>query len=203
MHCVVGLTGGIGCGKTSATTLFAQLGVRVIDADVISHALSKPPSPALEQIATQFGSAFLADNGEMNRDRMRTCVFSDPQARKKLEAIFHPIIRQRILQLISETTAAPYTILVAPLLFENAAFRETTQCNLVIDCSEEQQIERVIARSHLPREAIIEIMAAQLQRDERLKLADYIISNDSTLDKLSEQITRLHQSFLNIAKQMQ
>ncbi len=202
-HLIIGLTGGIGSGKSSAARRFAALGARVIDADEISHALSRPPSPALEKISCQFGLEFISADGTLNRARMREHAFANPEARKALEGIFHPLIRQEIQRQIDTTTSAPYTLLVVPLLFETQQFKNWIQRSVVVDCSEEQQIIRVMARSKLSRSEVNAIMSSQIPRAVRLKMADDIICNDGTLDHLENQVDDLHQRFLLLANSVQ
>lgn len=199
-HLVIGLTGGIGSGKTAATRCFADLGVRIIDTDLISHAFSTPPSPALPQIANEFGREFLTKSGELDRAKMRNTVFSDPHAKKKLEAIFHPLIQQECLQLIQQKNGEPYTILAVPLLFETNGFMAYIDYSLVIDCPEALQLSRVISRSGLSEEHVLSIMKNQLDRPARLKNADYVILNDGTIDKLAHDVAQLHQTFLKLSK---
>lgn len=202
-HLIVGLTGGIGSGKSSAARKFHELGARVIDTDEISHALSHPPSPALQQIASRMGPEFLLDDGSLDRVRMRKHVFSSPQAREILEAIFHPLIRQEVERQIASETSAPYTLLVVPLLFETSPFRTLIQRSIVVDCSEEQQIDRVMVRSHLSRSEVVDVMSTQLSRENRLKPADHIIYNEGTLDQLEDQVDQLHQHFLLLSNSVQ
>jgi len=202
-HMVIGLTGGIGSGKSSAADLFAKLGVRIIDTDEISHALSKPPSPALNEITKCFGAEFLCSDGTLNRTLMREFVFSDPLARKKLERIFHPLILEQTIKEIDTPTTSSYTIIVVPLLFESRSFLELTRYKVVVDCSEELQIARVITRSRLSRQEVIAIMATQTGRQERLRQADDIILNSGTFDQLKEQVAHLHQRYLQLANSVQ
>lgn len=201
-HLVIGLTGGIGSGKSAASRCFADRGARIVDTDLISHALSEPPSPALPQIAASFGQDFLTQSGVLDRAKMRETVFADPQARQKLESIFHPLIRQECLRQIKQETTAPYTILVVPLLFETESFAEQIDYSLVIDCPEELQITRTINRSGLSRERTLSIMASQLDRQSRLKKANYVIINDRTIEQLARDIDQLHQTFQKLAQCM-
>lgn len=199
-HLVIGLTGGIGSGKSAASRCFADLGARIIDTDLISHALSEPPSPALPQIAAWFGQDFLTQSGALDRTRMRETIFADPQARLKLESIFHPLIQQECLRQIGKETKAPYTILVVPLLFETDSFAAQIDYSLVIDCPEELQITRTMNRSGLSRERALSIMASQLDRQSRLKNADYVIVNTGTIEQLGHDIAQLHQTFQKLAQ---
>lgn len=200
---IVGLTGGIGSGKSCAARLFAQHGVRVVDTDEISHALSKPPSPALIAIAQEFGSEFICPNGTMDRARMRTLAFSDSVARTKLESIFHPLIQTQTEQIITTPTTAPYTMLVVPLLFEKSSFKTLIQRKVVVDCPEEEQIARVMNRSQLSSHEVLAIMATQISRQTRLLNADDIILNNGSLELLDAQVTRLHQRYLMLANSVQ
>ncbi|MDR3412981.1 MAG: dephospho-CoA kinase [Formivibrio sp.] len=202
-HWIIGLTGGIGSGKSCAARRFQSLGVRVIDTDDISHTLAQPPSPALERIASRLGPEFLTAGGALDRVRMREHIFAHPEARKSLEAILHPLILQEVQRQIAEPTAAPYTILVVPLLFETPLFRALIQRNVVVDCSEEEQIARVTIRNNLSKAEIVAIMSSQLPRNARLKQADDIIFNDGTLSHLEDQVTTLHQRFLQLANSVQ
>lgn len=193
---VIGLTGGIGSGKSSAARLFAAHGARIIDTDEISHALSNPPSLALEAIASQFGPEFLCKDGTLDRKKMREQVFADPGSRKKLETIFHPLIREEVRKRLDEATACPYTILVVPLLFETRAFLALVSRCIVVDCPEEMQIARVMERSQLDREGVIAIMDTQISREKRLEQAHHIIYNDGSFQHLEEQVQKLHRLFL-------
>lgn len=198
---VVGLTGGIGCGKSVAAEELARLGARVIDTDQISHELSCPPSPALKNIAHSFGPEFIAPNGCMDRDKMRALVFSQPQSRAQLEAIFHPLILKKIREMLADSTNnSPYTVLVVPLLFEVPAFLELVHHTAVIDCPSSQQLERVQQRNALEVSQIEAIMAAQMPREERLRRADCIIENNDTLQQLRERIQEFHLRCQNLAK---
>ncbi len=201
---VVGLTGGIGCGKSVVAEELGRLGAQIIDTDQICHDLSCLPSPAVEQIAERFGPEFITVNGCMDRAKMRILVFSDPVARKKLEGIFHPLIREEMLrQLAQNKTDTPYSVLVVPLLFEVPSFLELTQYTLVVDCLPEQQVDRVKLRNALSLEQIAAIMATQISREERLRHADAVIQNCGTLAQLHEQTRKFHLSCLQHAKGMQ
>ncbi len=202
-HFVLGLTGGIGCGKSVVADEFARLGAQIIDADRISHELSRPPSPALLQIAGHFGIEFLDTNGEMDRKKMRALVFSNPEAKNKLERIFHPLILQEAIHRLAQPLDIfPYTVLVAPLLFEIPSFLELVDHTAVIDCSPELQVERVKLRSALKQSQIESIMGAQITREDRLKRADTIIENCGTLTELHERISEFHLRCLQLAKGM-
>ena len=192
---VVGLTGGIGSGKSAASARFAALGVTVIDTDVIAHALTAPGGAAIAAIQAHFGPRVIAADGSLDRAAMRTLAFADPAARRQLEAILHPLIRSESeRQCMAATT--PYVILAVPLLIESGGYRERCQRICVVDCPEALQIARVSARSGLPAEQIRAIMAAQVSRRERLAAADDVIDNSGTLATLHAQVDRLHRQYL-------
>lgn len=195
----IGLTGGIGSGKSTAARLFREAGIPIIDADEISHALVAPGTPALAAIVASFGTGFLTNTGELDRDKLRRLVFSDPQRRHRLEAILHPRIRREIKQLIEESRA-PYCVVVIPLLLET---RQTDLVDriLVIDASTETRLRRVAARDRLPAAEIRAIMDAQTGRAARLAAADDVIDNDGTPDQLVIRVRALHVKYLGMAAQ--
>jgi dephospho-CoA kinase len=193
---VVALTGGIGSGKSTVSDRFAALGAPVIDADVISRQLTEPDSPALAMIEAQFGPDVLCDDGSLDRAALRRFVFNDPAARKRLEAILHPLIRTRMQQALA-ALAAPYAVLVIPLLFETGQ-ADLADCVLVVDAPEADQIRRVQQRSGLEPPEIERIMAGQVSRAERLRRADDVIDNSSNLQSLLVQTDRLHEKFLKL-----
>ena len=193
----VGLTGGIGCGKTTVTNLFIELGVSVIDADDIAHMLVRPGQPALQIIAEQFGSEFLLANGELSRDKLRSHIYNNPKDKTKLESILHPLVFEKMQQELNKLDA-PYGILSIPLLFETN-FQHHVDYVVVIDCDESTQIERVKLRDNLPIEEVKSIISTQCTRAFRLEKADEIINNNGPLETLAPQIERLHEKFLNIS----
>lgn len=193
---VVGLTGGIGSGKSEAARLFAGLGVPVVDTDVIAHALTASGQPALKTIAEAFGTEVLADDGTLDRAYLRQRIFADPSARKTLEGILHPLIREQVRQALAENASAPYQIVVVPLLFETGGYAGLIQRSLLVDCPETLQIQRAMARSRLSEAEARAIMAAQLSRAQRLTLADDVIQNDGTLDELRDQVRAKHQKYI-------
>ncbi|CAH1904543.1 dephospho-CoA kinase [Candidatus Nitrotoga sp. HW29] len=200
----VGLTGGIGSGKSTVASLFKECGVLVIDSDVISHQITQSGGVAIAAIRTAFGDGYIDASGALNRVLMRQLIFSDHTAKLKLEAILHPLIRAQILAQIdnphiNSTPASPYLLLVIPLLFETLNYRELVQRTLVVDCAETTQITRTMQRSNLDEQTVRAIMASQVTRTERLRLADDIIQNDDNLDILRRQITKLHQHYLAIS----
>jgi len=193
----VGLTGGIGCGKSTVAQLFEALGARIIDADVISHQLTQTGGGAIPDILTNFGHNFITPEGAMNRGKMRELIFTDKHAKLKLEAILHPLILTACKEQLTEAGSAPYTILVVPLLLACPDFLALVQRILVIDCSEENQILRVRQRSALDEFQIRAIIAKQVSRKERLAHADDIVENDGGIDGLTEQVSTLHQYYKN------
>ncbi|GGP21475.1 dephospho-CoA kinase [Silvimonas iriomotensis] len=192
---VIGLTGGAGSGKSTAARLFAELGAGVIDTDDIAHALSRPPSAALDEVRQVFGDDFIAADGTMDRARMRELVFADPAARARLEAIFHPrILDSAQSQLRALEHRHDYTLLVVPLLFETGNFLPLVSSTLVVDCPVDQQRARLAERG-LDPQAIDRLLAAQLSREARLARADAVIDNNSTLEALTCQVRQLHAQF--------
>ncbi len=196
---VVALTGGIGSGKSSVAAMLKECGAAIIDTDEISHRLTAAGAPGARAIATQFGAGYLRADGALDRDRMRELVFADSQARQKLEAILHPMIRAEVNAGIKRAQA-PYIVIVVPLLIETGAYRGLAQRYLVVDCSDTRQIERVIARSGLTADAVRAVIASQVNRSERLKHADDILDNDADLATLHTGVAALHRKYLQLAK---
>jgi dephospho-CoA kinase len=194
---VVGLTGGIGSGKSAAADAFARLGASVVDTDVIARELTAAGGAALPEIERVFGKQFILA-GAMDRERMRQHVFSDPAARKALEALLHPMIREEAERLTA-AAAGPYVMQVIPLLVESADSRRRVDRVLVIDCPEETQVARVRQRSGLPEEQVRSIMRTQASRAERLAAADDVIDNSGTIDALRNQVDALHRRYLELA----
>jgi dephospho-CoA kinase len=192
----IGLTGGIGAGKSAACRIFAELGIPVIDADAISREVVAPGEPALATITQLFGPSLLTSDGTLDRSRLRAMIFAEPDLRQRLEAILHPLIRQRMLARVA-TMHAPYVILAIPLLLE-AGWQELVDRVLVIDSPVEQQINRTISRDGISRQQAEAIVAAQMERCERLRQADDIVLNDGDLDHLHRQIATLHQRYLSM-----
>lgn len=197
MAFAVGLTGGIGSGKTTVANLFAAQGAGLVDADEISRRLTAPAQPAVAEIARKFGAQFIAADGSLDRARMRNLVFTNATARKDLEAILHPLVRQESTRQIVASTA-PYVIVVVPLLIESGA-RGRMDRILVVDCAPEIQISRVMGRSGLSRSEVLAIIAAQASRRQRLSEADDVIHNDDGLEMLSAQVNPLHLRYLGLA----
>jgi dephospho-CoA kinase len=200
MKLVVGLTGGIGSGKSAAADEFARLGAVVVDTDAIAHELTETGGAAIPQVERIFGKHALATSGAMDRTKMRERVFADPAAKKALEALLHPMIRDESRRRI-EAAQGPYVVHVVPLLVESPDYRKRVDRVLVVDCPEALQIERVRARSALPQAEVRAIMASQATRAERLAAADDVIDNSGTLDALREQVAALHQRYLRYGAQ--
>jgi dephospho-CoA kinase len=195
----VGLTGGIGCGKTTVADLFAARGAAVIDTDRIAHSLTAPHGAAMPALVDAFGPDYATPDGALDRAKMRALVFSDPGARTRLEAILHPRIREATAA-AALLAGGPYTIFVVPLLIESGTWRERVARVLAIDCPEATQIARVMARNGLAEEQVRAIMAAQVSRARRLDAADDVIRNDAGIDALLPQVERLHRFYLDEAE---
>ena len=201
MTYVVGLTGGIGSGKSAVADLFAERGILVVDTDAVAHSLTAPGGAAMPALRAEFGAAVAAADGALDRAAMRARVFADPAARKRLEAILHPMIRGESERLLAaDATRSPYAILMVPLLIEAGSYRERVDRIAVVDCAEATQIARVISRNGLAREEVQRILAAQATRAERLAAADDVIDNDGDLAALRPQIERLHVNYLAYAR---
>lgn len=195
---VVGLSGGIGSGKSAAADRFASLGAAVIDTDAIAHALTAPQGAAMPAIAQAFDASCIAADGSLDRAAMRARVFAEPDARRRLEAILHPMIRRESERQIAQTTA-PYVVLAVPLLVEAGNYRERCDRICIIDCPEALQIERVKQRSGLNEGQIRAIMQAQVSREARRAAADDIIDNGGSLAELHAQVDALHSCYLAAA----
>lgn len=194
---IVGLTGGIGSGKSVVTKRFDELGVPVIDADDIAHALVEPDQPVLQRIVSEFGADLLTAEGTLNRPRLRKLVFENPLHRKNLESILHPHIRAEMLRRANEIHA-PYCVFCIPLLVETQQTGMVDRV-LVTDCPQSLQYQRVKQRDGLPDMEIKAILAAQATREERLAVADDVIVNDGNLDDIDRQVDQLHQKYLSLA----
>ena len=195
---VVGVTGGIASGKTTVAKLFETLGAGLVDTDEIAHELTRTGQPAVEQIRKQFGQEYVDAEGALQRARMRALVFEDAQARAKLEAILHPLIRAAAEVRLDNSLGA-YMLLVVPLLVETGSYRGQVQRVLVVDCDEELQITRVMRRGGLSEQQARAIVASQATREQRLRAADDIITNNAGLAELAEQVRRLHTRYLAMA----
>ena len=202
MPLCIGLTGGIGCGKSTVAMLFEQLGVTVIDTDAIARTLTQPDGLAMPRILSTFGSDFLTPEGALNRAKLRQLIFADAVAKTNLEAILHPLILEVSNEQIRACTDTPYVILMAPLLLEVTSFLLLVQRVLLVDCSEDLQVSRVQARSQLDESEIRTIIAQQISRAERLAQADDIIQNNGTRENLNDQVFALHQQYLGMLKKI-
>lgn len=194
MAFILGLTGGIGSGKSAASHWFEQQGIQVVDADKVAREVVALGQPILRDIHAQFGDWVLLNNGELNRRALRDYIFEHPAARQQLEAITHPVIRQTILQQLSHTTS-PYAILVSPLLFETNQ-HELTHRTLLIDASIDLQILRASQRDHQSIEQIQTIIQTQMSREKKRALADDVVTNDGLLIDLYAQLSPLHLEYL-------
>ena len=202
MSFVVGLTGGIGSGKSAAAAEFERLGASVVDTDTIAHELTATGGPAISKIRKRFGAEVLDASGALDRKRMRERVFADPAARKALEGLLHPLIREESRRRI-ERAPGPYVVHVVPLLVESPDYRRHVDRVLVVDAPEELQLERVRRRSGLADDEVRAIVAAQATRAQRLAAADDVIENRGTIDALREQVAALHRKYLEYSKAAQ
>lgn len=194
----VGLTGGIGSGKTTVADMLQARGAAVVDTDQLAHQLTAPNGIAIPEIHAQFGEAFLTADGAMNRAKMREYVFAEPTAKARLEAILHPLI-QIETERAAEQAQGAYLVFVVPLLVESGAWRQRVSRVLVVDCAEQTQIRRVMSRSGLSESQARAIMAAQVSRQVRLAVADDVISNDGDALALVPQADRLHALYVSLA----
>jgi dephospho-CoA kinase len=194
---VIGLTGGIGSGKSTVAGEFSRLGVPVIDTDQLARELVAPGQPALQEIVTRFGPRALQDDGTLDRAWLRTRIFSDSTAKQALEAILHPRIRQRVREWLA-TVTSPYCVVVIPLLLETHQ-TDLVDRILVVDAPEKEQLKRVAARDGLSHNVVAGIMAAQTDRTTRLSAADDVIVNDADLGTLIERTRKLHMYFMDIS----
>jgi len=197
---LIGLTGGIGSGKSTVADAFAALGAGIVDTDQIAHSLTTPNGAAMPAILAEFGPMVADATGAMDRSAMRQLVFSDPLARRRLEAILHPMIGAESTRAL-EAIDGPYRIVVVPLLVEGRHWRSRVDRTLVVDCPRALQIERVIQRSGLAREQIEAILDAQATREERLSQADDVIDNSGSPEALTSQINALHIAYGQLRSQ--
>ena len=194
----VGLTGGIGSGKSEVARQFAALGVEIADADVAAHAVTAKGEPGYLAVVAAFGERATAPDGNLDRAWLRATVFADPEARERLEAILHPLVRARIDQEVAAWRGA-YGLIVVPLLLERGGARSRVDRVLVIDCPEDEQVRRVTLRSGLSEQEVRAIMATQLSRDARLAQADDVIDNGGPRSALAPQVARLHAFYSDLA----
>ncbi|TCN90785.1 dephospho-CoA kinase [Shewanella fodinae] len=198
---IVGLTGGIGSGKTTVANLFAELGVTIIDADIIAREVVAPGSAGLQQIVEHFGTEMLNADGTLNRAKLRETVFAAAEERRWLNQLLHPMIRQRMLAQAQAATS-PYAIMVVPLLFENG-LECLVNHTLVIDIGKDTQIWRTIDRDHVSKTQVINIIDSQISREQRLAKADDVINNEGDVESLKSQILALHNNYLKQSEKAQ
>lgn len=194
---VVALTGGIGSGKSTATQTFSALGVPVVDLDVIAHSLTAADGVLMPQIKAEFGSEFITEEGALNRPLMRAFVFSQPEARAKLNGIMHPAIFNEAVRQLAELEASAYVVLAIPLLQESQRYLPFIDHVLVIDCEESLQLERVMQRSGLTAQEAQKIIDAQSSRQSRIEIADSVITNNGTRQEFEEKIEQFHKNYIN------
>lgn len=197
---LIGLTGGIGSGKTAVSDLLGKLGAGVIDTDLISHQITAPGGRAIPLIAKEFGADFIDPQGALDRPKMRVLVFTDSNARQALEKITHPLIQQETAKQAFELakSGAPYLVFVVPLLIESGSWVNLIDYLIVVDCPEETQIQRVMHRSNMTRLDVENILKAQTSRKVRLAAANAVIENQGSLDELKSEVLKLHQELLKI-----
>lgn len=196
---LIGLTGGIGSGKSTVADLFAARGVQIVDTDAVAHALTGAGGAAMPAIREAFGDGVITADGALDRAAMRTLVFENAEERRRLEAILHPMIRHTCELMIGEATS-PYAMLVVPLMIESGShWRERVARLLVVDCPDETRIERVMRRSHLERSQVEAIMATQATREQRLAAADDVVDNSGGQEALEPQVVPLHERYLALA----
>ena len=195
---IVGLTGGIGCGKTTVSDEFAKLSICVVDADIVARQMVAPGSDCLQAIATKFGESILLDNGHLNRAKLREAIFANPDDKKWLDKLMHPAIRKQMQDELKNADS-DYAILSAPLLFENG-LDKMVDVTLVVDISEQLQIERTTKRDDVDSEQIRNIIKAQIDRASRREKADFIVENNKPWAQIQPQIAPLHQKFIALAK---
>ena len=194
---VVALTGGIGSGKTIATQTFSKLGVPVIDLDVIAHTLTAAGGALVPEIAAEFGSEFITEEGALNRPLMRALVFTQPEARAKLNVLMHPVIFEEACKQLADLDVSPYVVLAIPLLQESQRYLPYIDHVLLIDCEESLQLARVMQRSGLSAQEAQKIIDAQSSRQSRIDMADSIITNNQNIEDLERKIHLFHKNYIN------
>ncbi|MFZ2162934.1 MAG: dephospho-CoA kinase [Sideroxyarcus sp.] len=199
MNYLVGLTGGIGSGKSTVADMFAALGARIIDTDLISRQLTQAGGAAIPSIREAFGAGVINTQGALDRAEMRKLIFSHPNKKQRLESILHPLILAQAKQQATSPTDAPYTLVVVPLLFENRHYSDWLHRVITVDCPEDVQIGRTMQRSQLDESAVRAIMAQQLNREARLTLSDEKIINNGSLDDLEKQVVGMHRRLSALA----
>ena len=195
---VIGLTGGIGSGKTTVANLFAAQGIELVDADIVAREVVEPNSDGLRQLIEHFGKDILLDNGELNRAALRERIFNNPTEREWVNQCLHPKIRTRMLQLI-KSSPSEYTVLVVPLLFENG-LDSLVNRTLVVDIPVELQVERTLSRDGVSEQQIRHIIGSQMSREDKLAKADDVISNHGEIKHLEQAVLALHDKYLTLIK---
>lgn len=197
----VGLTGGIGCGKSTVAKMFQERGALIIDADEIAHQLTQADGCAIDAIRAAFGDRYITPDGSLDRAKMRELIFSDGVAKHTLERLLHPLILDQAQRQIMQVPLAPYIVMVVPLLLESPAFLQLVQRILVVDCDESRQVERVMQRSKLSEAEVRTIMAQQAPRQQRLSAANDVIHNNGGFTSLTQQVEALHNVYFAAGKQ--
>jgi dephospho-CoA kinase len=200
MAYVIGLTGGIGSGKSAVADQFASLGAAIVDTDVIAHGLTRPGGAAIPKVRELFGDSAISADGAMDRRRVRELVFSDSSAKKRLEGLLHPMIRTESQRQIA-AAKAPYVVHVVPLLVESPDYKSRVQRVLVVDCEESVQVERVQRRNGLSADEVRRIIAAQAPRSTRLAAADDVIDNSGPLAAVEPQVRVLHERYISLSRE--
>jgi dephospho-CoA kinase len=200
---LIGLTGGIGSGKTAVSDLLGELGAGIIDTDLISHQITAPGGKAIPLIAKAFGADFIDPQGALIRPKMRILVFENPGARKVLEQITHPLIKEETAKQAFELakSGVPYLVFVVPLLIESGSWIKLIDYLVVVDCPEETQIQRVMHRNNMTRSDVENVLKAQTSRNTRLAAANAVIENQGSLDELKSEVLNLHQKLLKILEE--
>jgi dephospho-CoA kinase len=193
---IIGLTGGIGSGKTAVSDIFASQGIDIVDADLASRVVVEKGKPALDKISEHFGAEILSENGELNRAKLREIIFKAPEERQWLESLLHPIIAEQIRYEL-DSSKSSYCILVSPLLLETEQ-KDFCDSLLIVDVPEKFQVQRTALRDNVPEEQVESIMATQIDRAKRLSLADKIIVNDGTLEDLKKKVMDRHLKYLSL-----
>ena len=197
MALVIGLTGGIASGKTTVANLFQQeFGIEIVDADIVAREVVEPGTDGLKAITNRFGEQILDDLGNLNRSKLRDVIFSQPEQKEWLNNLLHPMIRREMLKQLDDVQSA-YALLVIPLMVENG-LQSLADKVLVVDVDKETQLQRTVVRDKVNQSQVEAILASQATREQRLAIADYVIKNNATNEKLLPQITELHQKFLEI-----
>jgi dephospho-CoA kinase len=197
---LIGLTGGIGSGKSAVAKLFSERGAGIIDTDAVAHELTEQGGDAISAIRAAFGDQFIDESGALDRTVMRRLVFGQPEAKRKLESILHPLIRENVSAKIAQLQQ-PYALLVVPLLVETGAYRDQIARVLVVDCEEALQVTRTMARSLLTEAEVRAIMLQQVSRQARIGVADDVIENSGDISMLIPQVEKLHLYYLSLAEQ--